>query len=77
MHPSGRRHGQDVTHTALVGTEQVPAPDQRRLWQTPPRNDRHSLWIFDQKSPYEVFGKCTGVTEVFLLKLVVDSGHIG
>lgn len=40
------------------------------------RNQGHSLWILDEKSSYEIFGEGTGITEVFFLKFIVDSGYI-
>lgn len=30
------------------------------------------LWILHQQTPYEVFSQLTGVTEILLIKVIVD-----
>lgn len=34
------------------------------------------LWILYQQAPYEVFGQLTGIAEILLIKVVVDSRDV-
>jgi hypothetical protein len=75
LFPSGREQPGCDKVTRCTG--QALDPGQLSYSSAPFRNGGDSLWVLDQKSPDEIFGQGTGVTEVFFPKLVVDSGYIG